>query len=186
MTKTIYLIRHAEAEHNVAFNFHGESAYESPTFIDADLTLTGINQAENTAFKLNVIPFQVVFTSPLTRTLHTTSILFKDQYIPIIAREDIRERYDRHPVNNRKSIEHLKQLYTYIDFSEITNNDDILYNTPDNLVTRSKSFINYIHSRPETVIAVVSHETFLKQVLSYFNVADTSLKNCEFKCIILE
>jgi broad specificity phosphatase PhoE len=185
MTKTIYLIRHAEAEHNVAFNIYGETAYESHTFRDADLTLNGINQAENVEFKLNVVPFQVVFTSPLTRALHTTSIIFKNQYIPIIAREDIRERYDRHPANNRKSIDKLKQLYTFFDFSEITNNEDILYNTPDDLVARTKSFINYLVSRPETVIAIVSHETFLKQLLSYFNVADTSLKNCEYKCVIL-
>jgi len=186
MTKTIYLIRHAEAEHNIAFNIYGETAYDSPNFRDSNLTHAGINQAENVEFKLNVVPFQVVFTSPLTRALHTTSIIFKNQYIPIIAREDIRERYDRHPANNRKSIDKLKQLYTFIDFSEITNNEDILYNTPDDLVARTKSFINYLVSRPETVIAVVSHETFLKQLLSYFSIADTSLKNCEFKCVILE
>ena len=72
-----------------------------------------------------------------------------------------------------------------LDFSEITNNEVVLYNTPDDLVARTKSFINYLVSRPETVIAVVSNETFLKQLLSHFSIADTSLKNCEFKCVIL-
>jgi len=131
MTKLIYFIRHAEAEHNVAYNLYGESAYESPKFRDADLTLNGISQAEKLAISMDFIPLEVVFTSPLVRTLHTSSILFKQHCIPIIASEDIRERYDRHPVNNRQDATRLKELYPSVDFSEIISDTDMLYNTPD-------------------------------------------------------
>ena len=71
MTKLIYFIRHAEAEHNVAYNLYGESAYESQKYMDADLTLNGMSQAEKLAISMDFIPLQVVFTSPLVRTLHT-------------------------------------------------------------------------------------------------------------------
>ena len=182
MTKRIYFIRHAEAEHNVAYNLYGESAYESPKFRDADITLNGISQAEKLAISMDFIPFEVVFTSPLVRTLHTSSILFKHHCIPIIAHEDIRERYDRHPVNNRKDVAQLKDLYPF-DFSNIYSNEDVLYNTPDDLEERAKSFIKYVLARPETCIAVVSHETFLREVLSQFRIPDYSLKNCEYKCV---
>jgi broad specificity phosphatase PhoE len=183
MTKRIYFIRHAEAGHNVAYNLYGEFAYESPSFRDADITLNGISQAEKLAISMDFIPFEVVFTSPLVITLHTSSILFKQHCIPIIASEDIRERYDRHPVNNRQDITQLKELYQSIDFSEIISNEDLLYNTPDDLEERAKSFIKYVLARPEKCMAVVSHETFLREVLSQFRIPDYSLKNCEYKCI---
>jgi len=183
MTKLIYLIRHAEAEHNVAYNIYGESAYESPSFRDADITLNGISQAEKLAISMDFIPFEVVFTSPLVRTLHTSSILFKHHCIPIIAHEDIRERYDRHPVNNRKDVTHLKYLYPSVDFSEIISNKDMLYNTPDDLEIRAKAFIKYVLARPEKYIAVVSHETFLREVLAQFKIPNYNLKNCEYKCV---
>jgi len=185
ITKKIYLIRHAEAEHNVAYKIYGETAYESPKFRDADITLNGISQAEKASISLDFVPFEVVFTSPLVRTLHTSHILFKEHCIPIIAREDIRERYDRHPVNNRQDVTHLLELYPNVDFSEIISNKDCLYNTPDDLEQRAKSFITYLLSRPETCIAVVSHETFLREVLTQFRVPNYNLKNCEYKCIEL-
>ena len=183
MTKLIYFIRHAEAEHNVAYNLYGESAYESPQFRDADLTLNGISQAEKLAISMDFIPLQVVFTSPLVRTLHTSSILFKQHCIPIIASEDIRERYDRHPVNNRQDVSRLKELYPSVDFSEIISDTDMLYNTPDDLEIRAKAFIKYVLSRPEKYIAVVSHETFLREVLAQFRIPDYNMKNCEYKCV---
>jgi broad specificity phosphatase PhoE len=183
MTKLIYFIRHAEAEHNVAYNLYGESAYESPKFRDADITLNGISQAEKLAISMDFIPLQVVFTSPLVRTLHTSSILFKQHCIPIIASEDIRERYDRHPVNNRQDITRLKELYPSVDFSEIISDTDMLYNTPDDLKERAKAFIKYILSRPEKYIAVVSHETFLREVLAQFKIPDYNMKNCEYKSV---
>ena len=182
MTKLIYFIRHAEAEHNVAYNLYGESAYKSPKFRDADITLNGISQAKKLAISMDFIPFEVVFTSPLVRTLHTSSILFKQHCIPIIAREDIRERYDRHPVNNRQDIAQLKDLYPF-DFSEIISNEDLLYNTPDDVQIRAKAFIKYVLARPEKYIAVVSHETFLREVLSQFRILDYNLKNCEYRSV---
>jgi len=182
MTKLIYFIRHAEAEHNVAYNLYGESAYESPQFRDADITLNGISQAKTAAIGLDFIPFEVVFTSPLVRTLHTSSILFKQHCIPIIAREDIRERYDRHPVNNRQDITQLKELYPF-DFSEIISDTDMLYNTPDDVQIRAKAFIKYVLARSEKYIAIVSHETFLREVLAQFRIPDYNLKNCEYKCV---
>jgi len=125
----------------------------------------------------------VVFTSPLVRTLHTSSILFKQHCIPIIASEDIRERYDRHPVNNRQDVTRLKELYPSVDFSEIISDTDMLYNTPDDLQIRAKAFIKYVLSRPEKYIAVVSHETFLREVLAQFKIPDYNMKNCEYKSV---
>jgi broad specificity phosphatase PhoE len=151
--------------------------------MDADLTLNGMSQAEKLAISMDFIPLQVVFTSPLVRTLHTSSILFKQHCIPIIASEDIRERYDRHPVNNRQDVSRLKELYPSVDFSEIISDTDMLYNTPDDLEIRAKAFIKYVLSRPEKYIAVVSHETFLREVLAQFRIPDYNMKNCEYKCV---
>lgn len=183
--KNIYFIRHAQARHNVAYSLYGEEAYESDNFIDADLTDKGIAQANKCSISFNVIPIQVVFTSPLTRTLHTTSIIFKHHIIPIIAREDIRERFDRHPVNNRKNISTLSLSYPFIDFSHIKDDKDNLYKTKDDLTARAKSFIEYLLTRPETSIAVVSHETFLREVLTQLNSFRCNLDNCEFINVIL-
>src|SRR5579872_3226060 len=99
-TKTIYFIRHGQAEHNVGASQYGEKAYFDKKYINAKLTDLGIDQCKNVT-KLN-LDVDIVYTSPIWRTLETSTINFGGRDIKIIATEEIREKQYNHPCNIRE------------------------------------------------------------------------------------
>ena len=73
--KTIYLIRHAESEANVAMDL------DNPTYYyDAKITKRGESQAANARENLKNMTFDKYICSPLTRTLQTFSIIFPEKF----------------------------------------------------------------------------------------------------------
>ena len=93
--KHIYFIRHAEAEHNVLENLY----YDNPKLCDvydSKLTEEGEIQTKETLKKLikSKVNFDLVFISPLTRTIQTFILLkdyFKDTKTKIIITDMVKE-----------------------------------------------------------------------------------------------
>ncbi len=80
----ILLIRHGQAYHNIDNNH---------SLKDPSLTKKGIEQAQNIQLKSNP---DIVYFSPLTRTIETTKYIFKNKNIDIkkfIPHEDLQEKY---------------------------------------------------------------------------------------------
>jgi len=75
---TIYLIRHGECKGNREGLFRGR--YDFP------LNELGLKQAEKLQQRLAKIPFQAIYTGPLTRTRQTAEIL-SNSTIPVIVEE---------------------------------------------------------------------------------------------------
>ncbi|KAJ4807238.1 Phosphoglycerate mutase family protein [Rhynchospora pubera] len=76
--KTLYLIRHGQAVHNVAGE-KDHKAYSFPEFFDAQLTPAGWDQVDNLRKHVNACGLakriELVVVSPLLRTMQTAAVV---------------------------------------------------------------------------------------------------------------
>ncbi|KAJ1434879.1 Histidine phosphatase superfamily [Sesbania bispinosa] len=92
---------------------------------------------------------------------------------PIVAVELCREHLGVHPCDKRRSISEYQLLFPAIDFSLIDSNEDIWwkYNvreTKEELAARGLKFMNWLWTRKEKEIAIVTHRAFLFHTLNAF------------------
>lgn len=195
MTKTLYCIRHGTAYHNDMFWTRlGSQVYEY--FHDTPLTMRGIMESEMLGKNWeNIQNIELVVTSPLMRTLCTTENIFRNRDVPIIVYDGIKE----HPqsldwCNLRSSKTILTERFPYYDFSDIKTENDMEWQRNklpidvefEQLNSRIEKFKQWILARPENNIAVVSHSSFLGQMM-FGKIGDecNELKHCyPYKFII--
>ncbi|KAI8550206.1 hypothetical protein RHMOL_Rhmol06G0086900 [Rhododendron molle] len=118
---------------------------------------------------------------------------------PFIAVELCREHLGVHPCDRRRSISEYKPIFPAIDFSLIESDADILWK-PDtrekdeDLARRGRKFLDWLLTRPEKEIAVVTHSGFLIHALSAFGSdCHPSIKseickpfnNCELRSVVI-
>ncbi|KAK4563657.1 hypothetical protein RGQ29_005988 [Quercus rubra] len=92
---------------------------------------------------------------------------------PLIAVELCREHLGVHPCDKRRSISEYQFLFPAIDFSLIESDEDILWKadireTTEEVAARGLKFMNWLWTRPEKEIAIVTHSGFLFHTLSSF------------------
>ncbi|XP_020259724.1 phosphoglycerate mutase-like protein 1 isoform X2 [Asparagus officinalis] len=118
---------------------------------------------------------------------------------PFIAVEYCREHLGVHPCDKRRSISQYQPLFPAIDFSLIENDEDLLWKADiregnDELAARGMKFINWLWTRKEKEIAVVTHSGFLFHTLQQFGndchplIKDEVGKhfaNCELRSMVL-
>ncbi len=80
----IYLVRHGQSEGNRRMLLFGRTDY--------DLTPLGIEQAQTCAEKLKDAHFDVCFSSPLIRALHTAEICTAGHNVPILCDDGLCEQ----------------------------------------------------------------------------------------------
>ncbi|ESQ29598.1 hypothetical protein EUTSA_v10023600mg [Eutrema salsugineum] len=118
---------------------------------------------------------------------------------PFIAVESCREHLGVHPCDRRSSITKYRELFPAVDFSLIETDEDVLWK-PDireenkDIAARGVRFMNWLSTRKEKEIAVVTHSGFLYQTLNSFgNDCDPAVKseisshfaNCELRSVVL-
>ncbi|XP_070056252.1 phosphoglycerate mutase-like protein 1 isoform X2 [Nicotiana tabacum] len=118
---------------------------------------------------------------------------------PFIAVEGCREHLGVHWCDKRRSISEYKPLFPAIDFSMIECDDDVLWE-PDirepneHLAARGMEFLNWLWTRKEKEIAIVTHSGFLIHTLSAFgndchpdvkNEICRPFKNCELRSMVI-
>ncbi|KAK3231124.1 hypothetical protein Dsin_003005 [Dipteronia sinensis] len=118
---------------------------------------------------------------------------------PFIAVELCREHLGVHPCDKRSSVSEYQPLFPAIDFSLIESNDDILWEPEireknEAVAKRGMEFLNWLWTRKEKEIAVVTHSGFLYHTLSAFgNDCHASIKNeickhfanCELRSMVI-
>jgi len=117
---TIYLVRHAESEHNVTKDFSTR---------DPGLTELGFTQASALATD-SVFPalssVGVIVSSPLRRTIETTLAGFRDIIegggAKLILDPDLQERSEL-PCDTGSSVGELTERFPGLDFSELERGD---------------------------------------------------------------
>ncbi|XP_059631219.1 phosphoglycerate mutase-like protein 1 [Cornus florida] len=118
---------------------------------------------------------------------------------PFIAVELCREHLGVHPCDKRRSISEYKSLFPAIDYSLAKSDADILWKADvreknEDLAARGMKFLNWLWTRKEKEIAVVTHSGFLIHTLSAFGkdchplVKSEMCKNfanCELRSLVL-
>ena len=172
--KKFYCIRHGKALHNVLHPLIGKIAYTDKKYIDTPLVDEGVYQAEKLGLswkEKNKI--DIVYVSPLTRTLETALHIFKNIDVKIIANEEIIEySQGEEYCNFRKKKSELIEKYPRVDFSLLEENPKYWNNnrleTLEELKQRDQLFKNILKEDTNKKICIVSHNTYLKQFLFGF------------------
>ncbi|XP_044475628.1 phosphoglycerate mutase-like protein 1 [Mangifera indica] len=164
----------------------------------------------------------LVITSPMLRTLQTAIGVFggesqangfdghttaaenggkcaKLDGPPIIVVEHCRERWGLEPCNRRRSISEYQTLFPTIDFQLIESEDDILWKSDiresnEEVAARGMKFLQWLWTRQEKEIAIVSHGIFLQQTLkNLVNEKNPSMENlcsrfdnCEIRTVAID
>ena len=170
MSKLLYLIRHGLAIHNENFLKYGEKTFFDPKYVDTHLTKEGVQQSLQFGKTWqNIDDIELVLVSPLYRTLETAANIFKDKDVPIISLEELREYpIGRHTCNKRSSRDILIYDFPHINFDNIKG-EDYLWTSDigeeiSSLEKRIDNIKNYIKSRKEKTICIVSHTKFLEKM----------------------
>lgn len=118
---------------------------------------------------------------------------------PFIAHELCREHLGRHPCDKRRALSHYKKHFPAVDFSLIETEEDELWG-PDfreekeQIKARGMRFMQWLMTRPEQRIAVVSHSSFFFFTMANFGLHTSSLvqgelhrwyENCEMRTVVL-
>jgi len=179
MKKKIYLIRHAQSEANAATDLDNPNSY-----YDARLTNLGKDQTLKTRKKLVNVNFDLMISSPLTRTLQTFSLIFPKPINNTIVLPLVREHLD-HSCDVGRQPETLKREFPHFDLSSLKefwwNNDKLIkekainQESIEDLDVRVEKFKKWIYQREEQTIAVISHGTFISRIIGFH------LNNCEYE-----
>ena len=82
----------------------------------------------------------------------------------IVVREECRERYGRYVCDGRRSIKEIAPEFPDFDFSEMIHDKDVYFSdsreSDQDCCDRAIKFLEWLNSRPEECIAVVTHSSF--------------------------
>ena len=129
---------------------------------------------------------QIVFVSPLTRTLQTCQEIFQTHPgVKIIAHDKVKEYPQGLQIcNKRREKLELEKQFPGIDFSGLDSESDEMWRDDrleeiEELRERIEQFKTMLQGLAETDIAIVSHSAYLNQFL-YGTLGDESnpLKHC--------
>ncbi|CAJ2678251.1 phosphoglycerate mutase-like protein 1 [Trifolium pratense] len=118
---------------------------------------------------------------------------------PIVAGELCREHLGVHPCDKRRSVSEYQFLFPAVDFSLIDSDEDVWWKdnvreTKEELAERGLKFFNWLWTRKEQEIAIVTHSGFLFHTLTKFgNDCHPSVKkeickhfaNCELRSMVI-
>ena len=181
--KNLYCIRLGEALHNVLFWDIGDKVYL--LYRDTPLTAVGVKQAIELGNSDSINDIELIIVSPLLRTLQTAHNIFKNKNIPMLALDCVKE-YPQglDECNHRKTIKEYKYCYPNVDFSHIEHDEDPFWKkyemeSIESLKKRIEKMKDFIISRPEKNIAIVSHSSFLgKFLFDTIGDEENELKHC--------
>ncbi|XP_044490485.1 phosphoglycerate mutase-like protein 1 isoform X3 [Mangifera indica] len=118
---------------------------------------------------------------------------------PVIAVELCREHLGVHPCDKRRNISDYQFLFPAVDFSLVESDEDVWWKanvreTREEVAARGLKFMNWLWTRKEKEIAIVTHSGFLFHTLTTFgNDCHPSVKteickhfaNCELRSMVI-
>ncbi|XP_047949921.1 phosphoglycerate mutase-like protein 1 isoform X3 [Salvia hispanica] len=131
-------------------------------------TAVGVFGGEAYSDKMDNLPLMVTNAGNSDRTAISSL-----DCPPIVAVEICREHLGVHPCDKRRSISEYQSLFPAVDFSLIESDDDVLWKadvreTKDEVAARGMNFMNWLFTRKEKEIAIVTHNGFLFHTLAAF------------------
>lgn len=131
-------------------------------------TAVGVFGGEGYMDRMDVLPLMVANAGNSYR-----SAISSLNCPPIMAVEFCREHLGVHPCDKRRTIQEYQLLFPAIDFSLIETDEDTMWKadvreTKAEVAARGMKFMNWLCTRKEKEIAVVTHSGFLLHTLSQF------------------
>jgi broad specificity phosphatase PhoE len=115
-----------------------------------------------------------------------------------LVREECRERWGHYVCDGRRSIKDIAAEFEDFDFSDVIHNEDAFYTdereSDEHCCDRAVKFLEWLNSRPEKCIAVVTHSSFLRHLFGQFGGnlhwedregLQRLAGNCELRSIVL-
>ena len=193
----IYAIRHAQSTYN---KWSFKRIYtpwlwtvSDPMIYDAPLSPAGIEQANELKLSLNELSekIELVICSPLSRAIHTMQIALPDIKCPVIITPLIRERCDK-TCDIGIPLSQLRERYTEYEFLHFNSEHwwhcdqsapfELLKETPESLRNRQRELIEFLKTRSEKVVVMVTHGQFIKKLIG----RRLQIKNCGVKKLSLD
>ena len=177
MNGKVYVLRHAVSQHNEwRMNKIFKPALwlqHDSGIIDAKLSEKGIKQAEGLRLEMDKIKFDLVVTSPLTRTLQTMKLALGDRKVRTVVTPIVRERVDRLS-DTGKELSELQNRYKEFEFKHFDTNWKSYENslgfvpeTKESLIARVDLFREYLKTQEFESMLLVSHGNFIKHLLKW-------------------
>ncbi|XP_012449103.1 phosphoglycerate mutase-like protein 1 [Gossypium raimondii] len=209
--KIVHLVRHGQAMHNVEGDINRE-ALLSPHLFDAELSPLGRHQVgklrEDVHASGLLKRIELVITSPLYRTMQTAFGVFgstesnEDAGVncpKIMAVELCRDRMGVRPCDMRRRVSECQALFPSIDFSMMDGEEDNMWNpdfreSEEEMAARMGLLMNWLWTRPEQEIVIVSHGIMLQHILYRLgNDCHQSVRtalckrfdNCELRSVVI-
>ena len=181
--KLLFLARHGEGWHNVAFAKFGQDSWSAKWKYlgtdgdlvwgpDAELTPLGLAQAQENCdvwceqLKSGAPLPTKFYVSPLLRSLLTLEKTWEGQDIPTpVVNESLRETIGQHLCHQRSTKSVIRQKFPFVQFEENFDEDDKLavkYSTQKEQLhqqfLRVNHFLQYLYDNdPDEVISITSH-----------------------------
>ena len=153
--KTVYLVRHGEAENNV----HTHLIYQSRK---AKLTELGIEQAKIIAERTSKLPIQALVASGFVRAQQTAEAISQATGLSVETSDLFGERRPPSQWDDQLK-ERVRPLEISWERAYFTNqSEDSDAETVVEIIARGMKAIRYLESRPEEHIMVVTHGFFLR------------------------
>lgn len=154
--KHLYFIRHGESAANVLRQFAGQ--------VDSLLTERGRRQAAATSPDVAKLGIDLILSSPLRRALDTAKIIAKDIGYPVdgIITNDLFMEHDVGQLAGK----------SWDDYREFDESFEGLESEAD-FRARVKRGLEFIKSRPEDTVLLVSHGGVYVQLLEILHIPNT-------------
>ena len=168
----VYIVRHGQVPHNDLGQYNSN---------DEDLTILGVQQAENLRKQIDSIKFDVIICSPLKRAKHTADIINVNNQ-KIIYDERIKERGCGDLSGQPLAVTNREEYWNY--------NTTIKYGTSENIKSffdRVYNFLDELKTKDYENVLIVAHSGVSKAFNGYFEgikdgkFLNRGLKNCEKK-----
>lgn len=172
----LYIVRHGQTDWNIQGRIQGST--------DIELNSTGINQAKQTAQLLKDINFDIIYSSPLKRTIETARLINKYHNLDIITDNRIIERN----FGNFEGTQNvLTNITDYLDYEKNLNTNNV--ESIKELFNRTENFLFDIYNNYKNTnsnILVVTHGGVSVAITAIINntkdnLTSLGMKNCEYR-----
>ncbi|KAL0384377.1 UNVERIFIED_CONTAM: Phosphoglycerate mutase-like protein 1 [Sesamum radiatum] len=157
-------------------------------------TAVGVFGGEGYTDRMDVLPLMVANAGNSSRAAISSL-----DCPPILAVELCREHLGVHPCDKRRSVSESQCLFPAVDFSLIESDDDSLWKadvreTKEEVAARGMNFMNWLFTRKEKEIAIVTHSGFLFHTLAAFGndchplvkkEISSHFANCELRSMVI-
>ena len=162
-TKKIHLIRHAEAEHNVAWKLYGDVIWTDMKYKNAPLTPTGHTQAAELHKHQELYEVDAVYVSPAQRTLETARIIYPNGFME--ANDALLEYGPGRIVNRRDPRNVIEDEWPGIILDSVAESVPTEEDEPeDAFEERLRNFIRSVLITDSKQVAVITHHDVIRKL----------------------